>query len=362
MLNTANVIQILNAGIIPLISILIFNKSLSHILYSMGILWIISSAPHSIIILNKSIQITKKKYVFIKSIKTLFSYGFPRVIGEFAMFGFFSIPVIYSAHKVNLEYSGFLSLSFSFFQLFATSYSFIGILMLPTVSRNLLDDKFLTIKKRIDLILLISIFINVLYIIFSFLFLEKIILLFFGSEYLESNMITLKLLYGLIPYIVFFLLRDVLDAISEFPSNSINLSLSLFVMIGLLFLDIFSVENTMLICFCLLGLLSLYSYRRHVKIILLKIKQFKIQIMNALESLVYNILKSNPEFKRKIRNIYQDTLDILYNGKNESSYNIEVREGFYFGFHDKSPWSPDNTLLLSNQILPPGRSQVCPLF
>ena len=272
MLNTANVIQILNAGIIPLISILIFNKSLSHILYSMGILWIISSAPHSIIILNKSIQITKKKYVFIKSIKTLFSYGFPRVIGEFAMFGFFSIPVIYSAHKVNLEYSGFLSLSFSFFQLFATSYSFIGILMLPTVSRNLLDDKFLTIKKRIDLILLISIFINVLYIIFSFLFLEKIILLFFGSEYLESNMITLKLLYGLIPYIVFFLLRDVLDAISEFPSNSINLSLSLFVMIGLLFLDIFSVENTMLICFCLLGLLSLYSYRRHVKIILLKNK------------------------------------------------------------------------------------------
>jgi len=77
--------------------------------------------------------------------------------------------------------------------------------------------------------------------------------------------------------------------------------------------------------------------------------------MNALESLVYNILKSNPEFKRKIRNIYQDTLDILYNGKNESSYNIEVREGFYFGFHDKSPWSPDNTLLLSNQIAIPLR-------
>lgn len=72
--------------------------------------------------------------------------------------------------------------------------------------------------------------------------------------------------------------------------------------------------------------------------------------MNTIESVIYNILKNNPEFKRKIRNIYQGALDFLYFGKNESAYNIEVREGFYFGFHDKSPWSPDNSLLLANQI------------
>lgn len=270
MLNTANIIQILNAGIIPFISILIFNKNLVQVLYSMALFWIITSVPNSIFIINKSTRIPKNEYGFIKSFKTLFSYGFPRVIGEFAMFGFFSIPIIYSAHKVNLEYSGFLSLSFSFFQLFATSYSFIGILMLPTVSRNLFDDKFISIKKKIDMLLLISIFINSIYIIFSLIFLKKIILIFFGPEYLESNIITLKLLFGLIPYIGFFILRDVLDAISEFPSNSINLSLSLFVMLSLLFLNIFSIEATILICFSLLGLLSLYSYWRHVKTITLK--------------------------------------------------------------------------------------------
>jgi len=72
--------------------------------------------------------------------------------------------------------------------------------------------------------------------------------------------------------------------------------------------------------------------------------------MNRVELAVYNVVKRNPNLKMGIRNIYQRICDIVPVKEADSPYQIEVREGFYFGFHDKSPWSMDNTMLLANRF------------
>jgi hypothetical protein len=56
-----------------------------------------------------------------------------------------------------------------------------------------------------------------------------------------------------------------------------------------------------------------------------------------------------------IRNVYQRVCDVVPVKNSDSSYPIHVREGFYFGFHDKCPWSADNSKLLANRILTPLR-------
>jgi len=55
-----------------------------------------------------------------------------------------------------------------------------------------------------------------------------------------------------------------------------------------------------------------------------------------------------------IRNAYQRICDVVPVKSAVSRYSIAVREGYFFGFHDKCPWSQDNAMLLANQCdIPP---------
>lgn len=70
--------------------------------------------------------------------------------------------------------------------------------------------------------------------------------------------------------------------------------------------------------------------------------------MNKLESLVYEVLKHNPKLKNRVRDIYQALLYLVPIPKEKSDYPVTVREGYFFGFHDKIPWSYDNSSLLAH--------------
>lgn len=76
--------------------------------------------------------------------------------------------------------------------------------------------------------------------------------------------------------------------------------------------------------------------------------------MNRIELAVYNVVKGNPKLKMGIRNAYQRVCDAVPVRNLVSPYPITVREGYFFGFHDKCPWSQDNSMLLANQCdIPP---------
>jgi hypothetical protein len=77
--------------------------------------------------------------------------------------------------------------------------------------------------------------------------------------------------------------------------------------------------------------------------------------MNKLEKLVYDTVKHNPKFKIRIRNLYQSFFDLLPNKKDFSINPILAKEGYFFGFHDVSPFSYDDSKLLANKLTIPLR-------
>ena len=77
--------------------------------------------------------------------------------------------------------------------------------------------------------------------------------------------------------------------------------------------------------------------------------------MNKIESLVYNIVKSNPKLKLELRNLYQSIFDLIPDKPNYFRNKSICREGYFFGFHDISPFSFDDKLLLANKLLIPLR-------
>lgn len=70
--------------------------------------------------------------------------------------------------------------------------------------------------------------------------------------------------------------------------------------------------------------------------------------MNTFERIIYNLVKKNPGLKNFIRDRYQDCMTLFQTELSESAYPIDVREGYFFGFHDVSPFSCNGELLLAH--------------
>ena len=70
--------------------------------------------------------------------------------------------------------------------------------------------------------------------------------------------------------------------------------------------------------------------------------------MNRIEAVIYNLVKSNPRVKNYIRNLYQLAMSVVPVKKVVTANPITVREGYFFGFHDKTPFSPDDTMILAH--------------
>src|SRR5690606_33467400 len=69
----------------------------------------------------------------------------------------------------------------------------------------------------------------------------------------------------------------------------------------------------------------------------------------------YDTIKHNPKLKLRIRNAYQSFYDFLPNKKDYFKNPISVKEGYFFGFHDVSPFSYDGTKVLANRLTIPLR-------
>lgn len=73
--------------------------------------------------------------------------------------------------------------------------------------------------------------------------------------------------------------------------------------------------------------------------------------MNAVERYVHGLIKRNLRLKRAVVTLYQGGFSLFPLPRIRARGPVEVREGYFFGFHDKSPWSPDDRELLAHRAL-----------
>ena len=72
--------------------------------------------------------------------------------------------------------------------------------------------------------------------------------------------------------------------------------------------------------------------------------------MNKIETFLYNLVKKNIIIKNFLRLIYQRIMSLFVSKKHFVNSNIHIAEGFFFGFHDKTPWSKNNLLILAHKF------------
>jgi hypothetical protein len=72
-----------------------------------------------------------------------------------------------------------------------------------------------------------------------------------------------------------------------------------------------------------------------------------------VERLVYEQIKRVPWLKNTVRTLYQSASLPWLGKKVRCNRRLVIRAGFFFGFHDKTPWCPKNTKVLAHRVIGP---------
>lgn len=212
---------------------------------------------------------------FGSDVKQLFIYGAPRIVGEFVQFSYYLLPLVFVNNKFGSYESGLFSASTGILQTFLPFFSYIGLILLPKVSKDISENKFTQTKQKINKIMILYSIFSILIVVLASLFSKTILHLLYSAEYQEASIVANILLFSIVPRSIFLLLRNPIEAISKKPYNTYNLSISFVIMTLLM---IFS-NNVYFIAFSfvasdfiLLGL-TIYIWIKSEKIISKELKE-----------------------------------------------------------------------------------------
>ena len=208
-------------------------------------------------IYNNSISYRRTKF----KVRQLIHYGAPRVIGDAILFSLDFIPIYIVSIFISLEESGYLSLSFMFFKLASVSFDLIGSLILPVYGKGFKNESSTAFIKKVNILLLISSSLALLASVVGYFLIPYLIVTFFSS--LSNAILASQYIFIAFPfYVVFTILKNVLDIISHKAYNSL-IQMVGFVAMGLtLFYGIYQKEwfyyrtLTIIIPYFVLGVLT----------------------------------------------------------------------------------------------------------
>jgi len=70
-----------------------------------------------------------------------------------------------------------------------------------------------------------------------------------------------------------------------------------------------------------------------------------------MERLIYDLVKDRPWLKDILKKCYQGIFSLAGRHKEYLPGDMVIRPNCFFGFHDKSPWSTDNSMLLAHRFV-----------
>lgn len=269
--------------VITFIPVLFLSEKLVWLLW----VWTIAFSLFSLAILIKAFfrfkpELTNiDKRLILKSGKELLVYCTPRIPGEIVLFAFTLVPLIIVKNKFGNVESDYFAAIISVNAALASLFSFVGIILLPSVSNSLVKNDLRSVTKQILLIAAVFLVLSLLMIGFVFLFPKFIIKVLYSSDYYDAIPLMKIATVALLPNAFYLLFRNPLDAINKFPFNTVCLAVGFVLMIVIM-----SVSKTIEMCawsfvigYAVLGVLSVLAWL--LCLFLRKRKQMKI--LNATE-------------------------------------------------------------------------------
>lgn len=261
----ANSLKGVNLGAVPLLAVAWPDATVAGAVARTGAIWLVVSGAVLILTLMSHGGVIVFKNIRT-SMKELFRYGFPRVPGEFALVGLFSLPAVLAAHVAGVEAAGHIGFAIALLSGSGMLLAPVSVVLLPTASGLLHLGRKSDLRAHVKKLLLVGVGVAVLIAGTLELFAVPIFKLVLGEAPTEAVLTARVVLAATVPYGVYLLLRSVLDAMEVKALNARNLILALIltVMVSLLYRSALAVAGGLAAGIVLLGCLTALEVRRRI--------------------------------------------------------------------------------------------------
>lgn len=172
----------------------------------------------------------------IRNLVQLSKYSFPRLLGDFLLFACSAFPVIFIGNQLGYEEASFYSVGVSLVTMIAPIFSFLGVVLLPTVSKMVAANQWMIADRLILKLTIAYSLVAMLFTLILYANMDLFIHVFFSDKYMVAKEIGRIIAISILPQSIYLLYRNPNDAASAFPFNTVILFFSLLLMVcGFLF-------------------------------------------------------------------------------------------------------------------------------
>lgn len=228
----ANTLQLANIGIVPLAA-LAFARDAASILALMAAMMIaISLAGFAVALLRERTTRAAARGLGSHA-RLLLRYGLPRVPGEFALMGLVAIPALLSVRAHGVVVAGQFSAALTLLTVITSAFAPVGLVTLPIVSAQAAGGDLAGVRHLVVRMLVAGVALAIAGVVLGEAVMPLFVGWYFGVDFLPAVPVFRACLLGAVPFVVYVLLRNILDALDVRAINTRNLLITLAVLVAL---------------------------------------------------------------------------------------------------------------------------------
>jgi len=257
----ANALQFVNLGIMPVAAFVFAEGGASAVLLAMGLAWLLFAGMAAIHVITSE----RLGWLGIPSVRahagTLLRFGLPRVPGEFALIGLFAIPALIAVRAHGVVVAGQFSAAISILTIAGGVFAPIGLVLLPRISAQAAAGDLAGVRRLVVRVLTGGILLAGAGAVAGVVVIPVLVRWYFGEAFMAAVPIFRVCLMGAVPYVIYVLMRNILDALDVKAVNSRNLIISLILAVALCLVnsDVIWMAWSLVAALSLLGALTLYD-------------------------------------------------------------------------------------------------------
>jgi O-antigen/teichoic acid export membrane protein len=225
----ANTLQFINLALVPLGCFFVPELNPAEVIAFIGSLWCFIAVIALIDLLKHSGPSPASRAEIRDAGRELLLYGGPRVPGELALGALFALPVTFAAHLGGIVVAGHVGLAISVLSMVGSLFSPLGHILLPAISGVSTGVRLLRIRVALRQLLALCFGLTVLFVLGFELLAAPVLRLIVGPDFASAVPAARIIVLAAPVYVIYIVLRNVLDALHVRPLNAKNLAIAVLV-------------------------------------------------------------------------------------------------------------------------------------
>ena len=207
-LNSANLLQFVNFGLVPLFVFARFGSSVHSVLTFWGVGTILVATAGLLFTPWRQATATRSW----NEGRELLRYGLQRIPGVFAFLALMTLPTTFAVHLRGVQQGGGIAFGVSLLNMVGALFTPIGVVLLPKASQMFADGADEALRAHVMKLISVTVLVALVFTIGFELLAGIAIRIYLGADFSSVAALTRVVALGAVPFSVYYVLQGLIDA------------------------------------------------------------------------------------------------------------------------------------------------------